>query len=235
VVAGAVVTFLDITERKQAEDDLKASLREKEVLLRELYHRTKNNMQVIIGLLNLQSERIKDEKVLEMFKDTGSRIKSMALVHQKLYQAKNLSRIDLKDYIEDLAGMIMKSQSKKPGAVALKMDMESVFVSIDSAVPCGLIMNELISNALKHAFPGEREGEIRVILRHNADGEIEMGVDDNGEGLREGLDIRQCESLGLELVVQLTEHQLQGQLEVRREKGAQFGIRFREPENMERV
>ncbi|MBI5592841.1 MAG: transporter substrate-binding domain-containing protein [Deltaproteobacteria bacterium] len=230
-----LVCIEDITERKRAEERVRASLAEKELLLKELYHRTRNNMQVIIGFLNLQSEGITDEAVLDMFRDTINRIKSMALLHQKLYQAKNLSRIDLGDYIRDLARMIVKSHARKPEAISLQMDLESVSVLIDAAMPCGLIINELISNALEHAFPGEREGKIRVVLRRKADAEIEMRVEDNGVGLPEGLDIRKCDSLGLESVVQLTEHQLRGQVEVQGTGGTRFRIRFRESAYRERV
>jgi len=225
----------EIVERKKAEEDLKASVREKELLLREIYHRTKNNMQVIIGFLNLQSANIEDEKVLELLRDTTGRIKAMALVHEKLYQAKNLSMIDLKDYTEDLAGMIVKSHQRRPGAIALRMDMESALMTIDVAIPCGLILYELISNAMKHAFPGEREGEIRIVLRRRADGETEIGVEDNGVGLPEGMDIRKCDSLGLESVVQLTEHQLRGRVDVHREGSTRFRIRFSEPVYRERI
>jgi len=222
-------------ERLDAEEALNASLREKEMLLREIYHRTKNNMQVIMSLLNLQFGRIEDAKVQEIFRETTDRVKSMAMVHERLYQAKDLSRIDIKDYTEELAGMIVKSNPRRPGSISLHMDLESVALTIDSAIPYGLVLNELLSNVMKHAFPGEREGEIRVLLRRSDDGEIEIGVEDNGVGLPEGLDIRQCDSLGLELVVQLTEYQLRGQVEVRREKGTQFRIRFRESERRERI
>jgi len=215
-----------LSEIKQTGEALQVSLNEKELLFRELFHRTKNNMQVITGFLNLQSEGIADEKVQEMFKKTTGRIKAMALVHEKLYQAKDLSRIDLKEYIEELAGMIMESHDGRPGSIALQLELESVFTTIDAAVPCGLILNELISNAVKHAFPGERSGWVRIVLRQQADGEIEIGVEDNGVGLPEGLDIRKGGSLGLESVVQLAEHQLRGQVEVRRGGGARFRIRF---------
>lgn len=222
-------------ERIHAENELKNSLHEKEMLLRELYHRTKNNMQVIISFLNLQSERITDSTVLAMIRDAIGRIKTMALVHQKLYQAKNLTRIDLKDYIMDLTQMIAKSHIKKMGLIEFRMDLESVNLTIDTATPCGLILNELITNSMKHAFPGESKGEIRVTLHKTEDGDIEIGVKDNGVGFGENMDIRSCQSLGLESVLNLTEHQLKGRVDFRNDNGARFLIRFKEPEYFERI
>ena len=232
----ALVTFFrDITERKRAGEKLKTSLKEKEVLLRELYHRTKNNMQVIIAMLHLQSQSIEDEKILQIFKETENRIKSMALVHEKLYQTKDLSRIDLKEYFNDLLSLLKRSYKDLSVGIRIKTDMDSVSVTIDYAIPCGLIINELISNSFKHAFPGDRKGEIIIELNLNDDDEIEIRVRDDGIGLPTDFDIRKSGSYGLKSVISLTEHQLQGKLDLMTDKGIEFRIRFKEAGYKERV
>jgi two-component sensor histidine kinase len=220
---------------KKSKNQIKVSLEEKEILLRELYHRTKNNMQVIISMLNLQTYGISDKKTLEIFKETENRIRSMAMVHEKLYQGKSLSRIDMKNYINDLVSLLMRSYPAMLGRIAFKLDMESVSITIDSAVPCGLIINELFSNAMKHAFPGDRKGEIRVSLHSDENGEITLFMGDDGVGMPDDVDIRKCNSLGLQTIVSLTEHQLQGQLDFIGHSGAEFHIRFKEPKYKERV
>ncbi|AUB39254.1 CheY chemotaxis protein or a CheY-like REC [Nostoc flagelliforme CCNUN1] len=140
-------------ERKQAEEQIKASLQEKEVLLKEIHHRVKNNLQIISSLLNLQAEYIKDNQALEVFKDSQNRIESMALIHEKLYQSQDLAKINFADYIQDLVTNLFYSYNVNSSAISLKMNVEEVFLAIDAAIPCGLIINELISNSLKYAFP----------------------------------------------------------------------------------
>lgn len=228
-------TCRDITERKLAEVQVKASLKEKEILIRELYHRTKNNMQVIISMLNLQSQNIEDEDLLQIFKETENRIRSMALVHEKLYQTKSLSRIDLKEYFIDLINLLTRSYSKKSLNVTINTDLESASVTIDSAIPCGLIINELVSNSFKHAFPEERRGEIKVCLKSKNDGEVEIRVMDDGVGLPDGFDYRKARSMGFQTVIALAEHQLRGQLDLFTDRGTEFQIRFKEPSYKERV
>ena len=190
-----------VAERKQAEEQVKKSLQEKEILLRELYHRTKNNMQVICSMLALQSQYTKDEQVLKIFEETENRIKSMALVHQKLYQSKNLSSIDLKDYISDFTDFLVKDHRVESNRISFIFDMDSVLVLIDTAIPCGLVLNELISNSLKHAFPGDMEGEIRIRLKKTEEGEIELRVSDNGVGVTKDFDFRQSDTLGVQTLI----------------------------------
>ena len=228
----------DITDRKIAEEKTKASLREKEVLLREIHHRTKNNMQVISSLISLQADQIEDKQYIDKFNDTKNRIKSMALVHEKLYKSKDISSIDFKDYIKTLASNLIHFYGTSAKKISLKTNIEDIEVGIDTAIPCGLVINELISNCLKHAFPEDRTGTITVIFNKNKiedDLEYNMIVSDNGIGIPEDLDIRKTKSLGLQLVMTLIEHQLGGMVELDRTKGTEFRIKFREPLYKQRV
>jgi len=225
----------DITERKLVEERLEASLREKETLLRELYHRTKNNMQVISNLIDLQALDVKDEKTVKLFKETQNRIKTMALVHEKLYQSKDLSNLNLKDYIGDLANALLGSYQLSGDRITLKLDVEPISVSIDTATPCGLIINELMSNSLKHAFPGNRQGEVSLVLHQSEKGEIDMRFSDNGVGLPKGFDFKNTKSLGLTLVRNLSVKQLEGTVEVVAGQPTEFHIKFREPLYKQRV
>jgi PAS domain S-box-containing protein len=219
----------DITERKLAEDSLKASLREKETLLRELYHRTKNNMQVISNLIDLQVLTIKDDHIRALFRETQGRIRTMALVHEKLYQSRDLSNLNLKDYISDLAAAILAGYQLGPDRISLKLDIAAISVSIDTATPCGLILNELMSNSLKHAFPGSRKGEIGIVMRQTENGAIDFRFHDNGIGLPEGFDWEKTRSLGLNLVRNLAEKQLDGTIELRTGPLTEFIVIFSEP------
>jgi PAS domain S-box-containing protein len=219
----------DITERKLAEENLKASLKEKETLLRELYHRTKNNMQVISNLIDLQVLTIKDDQILTLFRETQSRIRTMALVHEKLYQSRDLSNLNLKDYISDLATAVRDGYQLSSAGISLNLDVADISVSIDTATPCGLILNELMSNSLKHAFPGNRRGEILIAIRRTEKGAIELRFSDNGVGLPEGFNFSKIRSLGLTLVKNLSEKQLGGTIELRTDSLTEFIITFKEP------
>ncbi|MCI0695685.1 PAS domain S-box protein [candidate division KSB1 bacterium] len=213
----------DITSRKQVEERIKGSLKEKEVLLKEIHHRVKNNLQIISSLLNLQSGYIHDEQAGEMFKESRNRVKSMALIHEKLYQSKDLARIDFADYIRHLTAYLLRSYSVHSHGVNLKVDVDKILLDIDTAIPCGLIINELVSNSLKHAFPQGTAGEIRIGLHENPDGKMILIVGDNGAGLPTEIDFRNTESLGLQLVSTLTD-QLDGTLELDRSQGTTFKI-----------
>jgi len=215
----------DITERKRAGERVRASLREKEVLLQEIHHRVKNNLQVICSLLRLQSRNIKDEEALAVFRDSQNRIRSMALIHEKLYRSQDLARVDFGGYIRSLASSLIRSYRTHSGRVRLQVDVSDVSLPIDAAVPCGLIINELVTNSLKHAFPGGRKGEIRVMLRSNHDHQVTLTVGDNGVGLPQDVDPEDTQPLGLELVNALVE-QVAGRIDLRNDGGTEFEIRF---------
>jgi PAS domain S-box-containing protein len=214
-----------IIERKLTEKTIQESLKEKEVLIKEVHHRVKNNMQVIVSMINLQLDHIADPKALEIFRHTQYRVRAMALVHEKLYQSNNLAQIDFRDYIEHLASSLFHSYSPHTSQVTLRVDIGDIALSVDSAIPCGLIVNELISNALKYAFPDNRQGELIVRLREANAGWIEMSVEDDGVGLPNELDLRNTESLGMQLVYSLAK-QVGGTLDLDRDHGTKFTLRF---------
>ena len=218
----------EITERMRAEEQIKVSLEEKEVLLKEIHHRVKNNLQVISSLLSLQSRCIEDQSVLELFQESQNRIRSMALIHEKLYRSQDLVRIDFAEYIRNLATHLVRSYRANLGTVNLKVDANDVSLSVDAAVPCGLIINELVSNSLKHAFIDGREGEIRIELRSDRDHQLTLIVGDNGVGFPRDLDFRSTESLGMQLVNTLT-NQLDGTVELHSNGGTEFKITFTTP------
>ncbi|NLX03783.1 MAG: PAS domain-containing protein [Phycisphaerae bacterium] len=214
----------DVTEAKRAEEQIKASLQEKEVLLREIHHRVKNNLQIISSLLNLQSRYIQDERALDVFRESQNRIRSMVLIHEKLYRSKDLARVDFAEYVQSLASHLVRSYGTRRAGVDLRVHVEGVALPIDTAIPCGIIINELVTNALKHAFPDGRRGEIRIDL-HPAEREYRLVVSDNGTGIPADLDFRKTESLGLQLVTTLTD-QLDGTVELERDGGTRFTIVF---------
>jgi two-component sensor histidine kinase len=216
----------DITDRKQAEVQLHASIREKDILLKEVHHRVKNNMQVIIGILDLQVRSSGNPELTGMLNESQSRIRSMALVHEKLYGAKDFARIDLAGYLKTLSQDLFQSHKINPGRIDLIIQTDGVHVDINKAIPCGLILNELISNALKHAFPEDRQGELQIIIREEQNTEIEIVVRDNGLSLPDNVDIHKPRTVGLHLVNGLVKNQLDGQMEVRRDNGTEFRIKF---------
>ena len=214
-------------ERKRAEEALHASLREKEILLREVHHRVKNNMQVISGLLDLQASSSGNPELIERLNESQSRIRSMALVHEKLYGSKDFARIDLVGYVRALSQELFQSYKINPGKIDLIVQTDGdVYVDINKAIPCGLILNELISNALQHAFPGDGPGEIKIIIGETKETEIEIVIRDNGVGLPDDVDIHQPRTVGLHLVNGLVKNQIDGQIEVRRDNGTEFRIKF---------
>ncbi len=224
----------DTSERKKTEERIMDALREKDVLLREIHHRVKNNMQVISSLLSLQSQRFPDPAVLEAFRESQDRIRSMALVHEKLYQTRDLSRIDFSDYIKSLTAFLFRTYRTDETRISLKLDLEKAFLDINAAIPCGLILNELVLNALKHAFPEERKGTITVSLHESEGGTIRLTVRDDGVGFPEGVDIGHTDTLGLQIISLLTE-QLDGRIEVRRDGGTAFSLSFKLPKYEPRV
>jgi PAS domain S-box-containing protein len=215
----------DITDRKQAEESMMGSLKEKEVLLKEIHHRVKNNLQIISSLLSLQSEKINNENPAQTFRESQDRIRSMALIHEKLYRSKDISRIDFAEYVRSLTAYLSRSYVTRPG-IEIAIDIRDVSLDIDTAIPCGLIINELVSNSLKYAFPGGRAGEVRIGLAR-CDNEYTLTVGDNGIGLSADLDFRNTASLGLQLVNTLV-GQLDGTIELDPSGGTMFRITFAE-------
>ncbi|WAC05804.1 MAG: PAS domain S-box protein [Methanoregula sp.] len=241
---GAIETIRDVTERKKAEDRLRsfneelergiaertakinASLQEKVVLLREIHHRVKNNLQIVISLLNLQTRQIDDENVKKMLQESQNRIKVMALVHEKLYRSEDLSHIILSEYIRNLVTILLDYYVLDRGLVTAKIEMKDITLNIDTAIPIGLMVNELISNSLKHAFPEGRKGEIEISIK-KTERQLTIIYKDNGVGIPEGFDWRNAPSLGLRLVISLVE-QLSGTIGLDRAKGTMFTIIVKE-------
>jgi PAS domain S-box-containing protein len=227
--AGELVGFgkimRDRTERKQMEEQLRAWLQDKEVLLKEIHHRVKNNLQVISSLLNLQSQTLQDAEAVLAFRDCQARIHSMALIHEVLYQSSSLAQVNLADYIQRLAEDLLHAYHVEPERIRLALEVDEVWLSAEKAMPCGLILNELLTNCLKHAFPAGRSGDIRVILRGEAGAPVTLMVGDTGVGVPAEVDFRDTESLGLQLVCLLTE-QLGGTMALEGSDGTAFTIRF---------
>jgi PAS domain S-box-containing protein len=219
----------DITERNAAEEKIKESLKEKEILLKEIHHRVKNNLQVISSLLRLQAAYIRDPKAQDMFLETQNRIRSMALIHEKLYQSSDLEKVHFPDYIKMLAADLFKLYDANTRHIGLTLDVEDISMDIGEAVPCGLIVNELLSNALKHGFPPGHAGKgmVKIGLCRTKGKELHLVVGDNGVGLPEALDLRSVTSLGLHLVRILAEDQLGGKIKVVRKNGTSFHIVFK--------
>ncbi len=204
-IGGIVVNFRDITERKQAEERLWAALREKESLLKEVHHRVKNNLAIIDSLLRLQAGNLRDPALATAMRESRNRIRSMASIHESLYQSRNLARIDFATYIENLCHNLFRSYGVDGRRVSLRLEVAHVELDLEQAIPLGLLLNELVSNALKHAFPDNRCGTICVSLRRTDDGRIELTVADDGVGFPPDIATRRTRSLGLELVELLTE------------------------------
>ncbi len=213
----------DITQFKQAEEQIKRALTEKEVLLKEIHHRVKNNMQVIYSLLNLQATGIEDKAVRAMFEDARNRVKSIALIHEKLYQSRDLAHINFKEYLKNLIQGI--AETYKRHDIIFSVDMEPVSLDVNVGIPCGLIVNELVSNSLKHAFPDGRKGTIKVAININSKGNNVLTVADNGVGFPENADFRNTTSLGLQLVNVLSA-QIQGTVKLTQTEGTEFSITF---------
>jgi PAS domain S-box-containing protein len=224
----------DITERKRTEEQIKASLKEKETLLQEIHHRVKNNMQIISSLLNLQANLSKDNDFLIMVKASQSRIRSMALIHDNLYRSQNLSDINFSEYIQALTVHLFQFNQVNSNLVQLKMNLEDVFLDIQTAIPCGLILNELVTNSLKHAFPDGRSGEIMIELHPLAEHTFQIIVKDTGVGIPKDLDLSHTTSMGLQIVTSLL-NQVEGSMEVQREGGTTVKIVFKESKYRSRL
>jgi two-component sensor histidine kinase len=210
----------------QVTAELRASEERKDALLREVHHRVKNNLAVICSLFYLQSTHTKDEETVQIFRDMENRVHSMALVHESLYGSENLARVDFAEYAQTLAKNILSSHGSPSAPVRLKSDLEAVIMSVDLAVPCGLILNELISNAFKHGFPNGVGGEIKLTLRSGPEGRCSLCVEDSGVGFPDDLDVNTSKSLGLRLVRSLT-LQIRGSFElVKTDPGTSACLQF---------
>jgi two-component sensor histidine kinase len=224
---------MDALQREAAKTE--SSLQEKELLLREIHHRVKNNLQVISSLLSLQSRYRKDEQAIAMAQESQNRIKVMALIHEKLYRSKDFANVEFNDYIKNLVNDLFVSYKVSTSRISLKMDIGNISLGIDTAIPTGLIVNELVTNCLKYAFKPDKDGEIRISLRLLDSGEKELIVSDNGIGLPDGLDIKKAESLGLKMITNLTERSLHGKVNINKDNGTEFRIVFKEKEYKDRV
>lgn len=224
-IAGIQIVARDITERKMAEEKIKTSLKEKEVMLKEIHHRVKNNMQIISSLLRLQSRQIKNEEIREIFNVSQNRINSMALIHESLYQSKDLANINLSDYVRRLTNRLLSLYKIGPNQIRLTLNVEDVYLDINRAIPCGLIINELVSNALLHGFPEREKGTIEVKMCKNEGERHRLVVRDSGVGISETEDPLKPKRLGLQLVTDLV-RQLNGSIDFNRAEGTEFQIVF---------
>lgn len=214
----------DITDKKKYEKELVESIHEKEILLKEIHHRVKNNLQIISSILNLQSSFVHDEKILEILQDSRNRIRSMAMIHESLYRTNDFSSINFTEYIYNISSNLMGSYRINEDQIKFSTELSEVDLPLDQAIPCGLIINELMTNAIKYAFPGDRSGQIKIYLNQK-ENTVYLSVEDDGIGLPEKFDIENLESLGLQLVVSLTE-QLNGNLEIEKMNKTKFLITF---------
>jgi len=217
--------IVDISDRKQREERIQAALKEKDILLSEIHHRVKNNLQVIHSLLDLQSSKVQDETALQLLKESQNRIRSMALIHQALYESKDFVGVDFGSFLDTLVPSLVSSYSVAPGRITLLINAAEVSLPISTAIPCGLIVNELISNALKHAFPNRREGQIKIDLAREPGNKVVLSVSDDGVGISSELDLANATTLGLQLVTLLAD-QLSAEISMQRSNPTRFELRF---------
>lgn len=217
--------ILDLSERKQAEQHIQAALQQKDILLREVHHRVKNNLQVVHSLLDLQALKIQDPELVAMLRDSQNRIRSMSLIHQTLYQSKDVAQVDFERFLGGLLPRLMESYALPIDLVQVDVEADNVKLPINEAIPCGLIVNELVSNALKHGFHGGRKGRILVLMEHLPNREVRLCVSNDGHPMPEAVDLQRTSSLGLQLVNLLTQ-QLGGHVTVQRSNPTQFTVSF---------
>jgi two-component sensor histidine kinase len=219
----------EITERKRAEELIQSALIEKEVLLKEIHHRVKNNLQLINSLLNLQSRRIHDEESLEIFEECKNRVDTIALIHEKLYESNDVSNINYGEYVHSLTTHLYDSRPANLSEVKLKITVDDVFLNVDKTIPCALITNELVTNAIKYGFPEGHEndkGEIEVVLKSDGKDKVTLTVSDNGAGLPTDFDINTSETLGMQIIKALVK-KLHGSIYIDRGKRTKFTINFK--------
>jgi len=224
---GSIHIAHDITHRKEMEEKLEKTLEEKNTLMKEIYHRVKNNLMVISSLLSLQSSYITDKDTQEIFKESQYRIKSMALVHEKLYSSADLKNINFTEYLENLSKDLYHAYTHDKNLVKLILDVEEVTLDVETSISLGLILNELLSNSLKHAFPNGKSGEILVELHKKEDGRLKLSVSDNGIGFPENLNYKNTDTLGMGIVNTLTD-QIEGEINLECRNGTKFIIHFQD-------
>ena len=222
---GSYLIYIDISKHKRSEDQMRSSLVEKEVLIREIHHRVKNNLQIISSLLHIQSSKITSEEMVSMFTNCQNRVKSIALIHEKLYQTNSFTRVDFGSYTKNLVYYLFRMFDVKSDKVTLKLNVENVFLPMDTAIPCGLIINELVTNSLKHAFSDERRGEIVIETVYHSNNKFTLTIKDNGKGIPEDVDYYNSRTVGFNLINSLV-RQLGGNLVINRSEGTEFKITF---------
>lgn len=229
-----LVRVADVTLRKRAEEQLRVSLQEKELLLKEVHHRVKNNLHIISSLLDLQSDYVTDENLLDLFADSQNRIQAMALIHEQLYQAKDFGRIDFSEYIHRLVSNLSFSWGNQMESVQTIIDAEAIPINLDTAIPCGLLINELVTNAFKHAFPNGRSGHVKIQLSRCPSQRFHLSIQDDGIGFPKEMDWQNSASLGLKLV-QILAKQLKAEIQFDHSQGTEVAFTFVELQYRPRV
>jgi|Deesub1362B_J571_1020462.scaffolds.fasta_scaffold00001_587 PAS domain S-box-containing protein len=217
--------IMDVTSEKEREKKLQASLKEKEVLLQEIHHRVKNNMQIISSLLRLQARQANNPQFEQLIQVCQNRIRSMALIHEKFYETSDFSKIDFNDYARRLLSYLLAIYIKDENQISLEIDIQDVFLDINKAIPCGLLINEIVSNSLKHAFPGGRKGKITLKMKKGKSQEVELVIADNGVGFPGEIDFQKTATLGLQLVKDLV-RQLNGRFDLIQKQGIEYRVYF---------
>ncbi len=233
-ILGSIGIHSDVTDRKKYENAIESSLKQKEMLLKEIHHRVKNNLQIVSSLIKLQSSHVKDKEIHSMFAESQNRIRTMALIHEKLYRSSDISVIEFYDYIKNLVDNLYTTYGISIDRVKPVFEFRSIYLDIDTAIPCGLIINELVSNCLKYAFPDLIKGTISINLTETGGGDYVMSITDTGVGIPDDIDFKNSTSLGLKLVKILSE-QLGGKVELLRGNGTEFRISFKQANYLHRT
>jgi len=224
---GAIITAIDITAQKEAEKKLRKSLNEKELLLREVHHRVKNNMQIVSSILKLQQHFTNNQEAFELLRKSYQRVRSMSMIHEKLYQNKDFEAIDFSEYVSNLIKIISSAYKEESAKLKIVNDIEHIFLNINIAIPCGLIVNELVTNCIKHAFPDEKLGTIHIAMQEQSPGQYEMKITDDGVGLPSDITPENPQTMGLQIVDSLS-RQLKSKVEYCSEQGTCFKFNFRD-------
>ena len=222
---GSYHIYRDITRKKLKDESIKNTLLEKEMLLKEVHHRVKNNLQIVSSLLYLQTKSLKDKKIIDVFLESQNRVKSIALIHERIYQSANLSRIDFERYLSAFIPHLFQTFGKTDGNIDYKIKAGNIFLSTDTAIPCGLIINEIVTNSLKYAFSNLQKGEISIELIYHNNNNVTLIVKDNGIGLPDGINLTNAKTLGLQIISILVK-QLNGKIEISNQKGTVYKITF---------